>query len=260
MQDSARMRSYGQYCPIAVAAELLADRWTLLIVRELMVGSHRFNEIERGLPRISRSLLAGRLRQMERAGLVERRPLATGRGSGYHLTDAGQDLKPIVRELGFWAVRWAFADPRDDQVDGALLLWWLRLAVRKDHVPPGRTVVRFRLSGGRPARAWLVMTPDEVSVCVRAPGFPDDVSVTASTRELQRVFLGRTTLGQAMSDGLVQIEGPLPLVRAFPGWFSWSPYSAEVARMARPGVTPMPGAGPAPPARGQPESHRIDMT
>src|SRR5439155_21284927 len=118
-----RMRSYGQYCPVAVAAELLADRWTLLIVRELMVGSHRFNEIERGLPRISRSLLSGRLRQMERAGLVERRPLAVGSGSGYHLTEAGADLKPIVRELGHWAVRWAFADPRDDQLDGGLLLW-----------------------------------------------------------------------------------------------------------------------------------------
>jgi DNA-binding HxlR family transcriptional regulator len=226
-----------------VAAELLADRWTLLIVRELMVGSHRFNDIERGLPRISRSLLAGRLRQMERAGIVERRPLASGRGAGYHLTEAGEDLKPIVRELGHWAVRWAFADPRDDQVDGALVLWWLRLAVRRVRVPPGRTVVRFRLSGGRPARAWLVMTPDEVSVCVRAPGFADDVSVTADTRELMRVFLGRTTLGQAMADGHVQVDGPPALVRALPGWFSWSPYAAEVARLQRPGTTPVPGAG-----------------
>jgi DNA-binding HxlR family transcriptional regulator len=238
------MRGYGQYCPVAVAAELLADRWTLLIVRELMVGSHRFNEIERGLPRISRSLLAGRLRQMERARLVERRPLATGSGSGYHLTPAGEDLKPLIRQLGYWAVRWAFADPRDDQIDGGLVLWWLRLAVRRDEVPAGRTVIRFRLTGVKPARAWLVMTPDEVSVCVRPPGFPDDLAVTADNRALHRVFLGRTTLGQAMADGLVQVEGPPMLVRDLPRWFSWSPYATEVASRARPGTTPSPGLAP----------------
>jgi DNA-binding HxlR family transcriptional regulator len=237
------MRGYGQYCPVAVAAELLADRWTLLIVRELMVGSHRFNEIERGLPRISRSLLSGRLRQMQHAGLVERRPLAVGSGSGYHLTEAGEDLKPIVRELGYWAVRWAFADPRDDQIDGGLLLWWLRLAVRRDCVPPGRTVIRFRLTGEtKPARAWLVMTPEEVSVCVRPPGFEDDLTVTADSRGLHRIFLGRTTLGQAMADGLVDVKGPRVLVKQLPAWFSWSPYAAEVARQGRPGTTPSPGA------------------
>jgi DNA-binding HxlR family transcriptional regulator len=238
------MRSYGQYCPVAVAAEVLADRWTLLIVRELMVGSHRFNEIERGLPHISRSLLAGRLRQMEQAGLVERRPLAAGSGSGYHLTEAGEDLKPIVSQLGYWAVRWAFADPREDQIDGGLMLWWAHRLVRLDRVPPGRTVIRFKLTGAKPARAWLVMTPEEASVCVRPPGFADDLAVTADNRELHRVFLGRTTLGQAMADGLVRIEGRAALVRGFPRWFALSPYAAEVARQSRPGTTPFPAATP----------------
>jgi DNA-binding HxlR family transcriptional regulator len=230
------MRSYGQYCPVAVAAEVLADRWTVLIVRELMVGSHRFNEIERGLPRISRSLLSGRLRQMERAGLVERRSAGGGR-AGYHLTEAGEELRPIIRELGFWAVRWAFADPREDQIDGALVLWWAHRLVRLAEVPQGRTVIRFRLNGARPVRAWLVITPGEASVCVRPPGFAEDLTVTADNRELHRVFLGRISLGQAMADGLVSIEGPTQLVRAFPSWFALSPYAPAVARRARPGTT-----------------------
>jgi DNA-binding HxlR family transcriptional regulator len=240
MRESAAMRSYGQYCPVAVAAELLADRWTLLIVRELMVGSHRFNEIERGLPRISRSLLAGRLRQLERAGLVERRPLASGSGAGYHLSEAGQDLKPIVRQLGHWAVRWAFADPREDQIDGGLMLWWAHRLVRLDRVPPGRTVIRFTLTGAKPARAWLVITPDEVSVCVRPPGFVDDLTVTADNRELHRVFLGRTTLGQAMADGLVRLDGRPASVSGFARWFALSPYAGEIARHARSGTTLSP--------------------
>jgi len=232
------VQGYGQYCPVAVGTELVADRWTMLIVRELMVGAHRFNDIERGLPGISRTLLVDRLRRLERAGILERRPPPGGRAAEYHLTEAGRDLERVVWSLGEWAVRWAFADPRGDQVDGRLLLWRFRQGVRLDRVPTGRTVVRFRLTGEDPISAWLVITPDEASVCLRHPGFREDLVVIADNRELHRVWLGRTSIGRAMAAGLVRLEGPPPLVRAFPRWFAWSPFNPSVRRAAerqRPG-------------------------
>jgi DNA-binding HxlR family transcriptional regulator len=236
------VHGYGQYCPVAVGTELVADRWTVLVVRELMVGAHRFNDIERGLPRISRSLLVDRLRRLERAGIVERRPLPGGRASEYHLTPAGRDLERVVWSLGEWAVRWSFADPREDQIDGGLLLWRFRQGVRLDRVPAGRTVVRFRLTGERPLSAWLVIRPDEASVCLRHPGFGEDLVVTADNRELHRVWLGRTSIGKAMAAGLVRLEGPPPLVRGFPRWFAWSPFSPTVRRASAQGGS---GAGEA---------------
>ncbi len=216
------MRSYGQYCPIARAAELLGDRWTVLIVREMSFGVCRFNELHRCLPGISRSVLAQRLRHLERTGLVERRP------SGYHLTDAGTDLRPVLRALGQWAARWAFGEPDPGELDSALLMRWIGRHMRTDRLPPRRVVVQFDFAVPKVRRYWLVLDPDEVSVCLHDPGLEVDLVVTADTEALYAVYLGRRTLRGAMREDLVRLAGPPALVRAFPGWFAWSDFAPDV--------------------------------
>lgn len=226
------MSEHGQYCPVAIGSELVGDRWTLLILRELIVGSRRFNEIARGVPRMSRSLLTERLRRLERVGLIEHRPGADGRGSEYVLTPAGSDLKDVVWALGEWAVRWSFGDPEEDVVDGRLLLWRISQGVVTERLPGPRTCVRVRLTGVDPMTGWLVLEREGSSVCLRDPGFADDVVVRADNLALHRVHAGRTSLGEAMARGEVEIEGPTGLVRALPGWFAWSPFHASVRRLA----------------------------
>jgi DNA-binding HxlR family transcriptional regulator len=174
-----RVDSYGQWCPVAHAAEILAERWTPLIVRELLAGVDRFNDLERGLPGISRTLLAQRLRQLERAGVVERRLAPNGRTPTYWLTQAGQDLQPVVDALGGWGARWAFPEPRPEELDPGLLLWWMRRRIRTERLPARRIVVQFEFPGARKEYLWLLLAPTEVSVCLDDPRFDPDVLVTA---------------------------------------------------------------------------------
>lgn len=218
------MRSYAQYCPIAKAAEVLGDRWTLLIVRELLIGARGFNELHRGLPGISRSVLSERLRRLERAEIVARGEDAGGRPLGYELTPAGLDLKPAVVALGDWAATWSFTDPRPDELDPDLLIVWVARHVEREQLPPDRTVVQFDLSD--PAgRYWMVLEPAEVSVCLQHPGFAVDLSVAVDTATLYRVFVGRAELGGAMRAGTLTMSGSRALQRGFPRWFAVSAFA-----------------------------------
>ena len=131
------MHLYGQYCPVARAAEILADRWTVLIVRELLAEVSHFNELERGLPRISRTLLAERLRRLEQAGVVERRVASRGKRTEYRLTRAGRELQRVIDDLGEWGARWAFGEPRPNELDPIVLLWWMRRRVRQERLAGG---------------------------------------------------------------------------------------------------------------------------
>jgi DNA-binding HxlR family transcriptional regulator len=219
------MEPHAQYCPVTYAADLLADRWTLLILREVVVGgATRFNEIERGLPRVSRSLLAQRLRNLDRIGLIEAVPLPGGRGHEYRPTPAGKEVEPVLQAMGDWAVRWVFGDPRPEELDPTFLMWWMSRRVNFDALPTGRTVVRFDLV--RPGRSvyWLVLEPADASVCSTDPGLPVAVHVTADMMVFHRVFAGRITFAEAMGDGSVEIVGPSRLARQLPKWFSWSPF------------------------------------
>src|SRR5215208_3433034 len=173
------MQKYKQYCPVARALESLGDRWTLLIVRELVLGSHRFNEIERGLPGISRSLLASRLRDLEGAGVIERLPGAQSKVAQYHLSEAGRDLKKAMEALGAWGVRWAFGEPRPEELDAALLVWKIHQRISRELLPEGRTIVEFDFTGHGAQRVWLLLERSEVSVCVTPPGFDSDLVVRA---------------------------------------------------------------------------------
>jgi DNA-binding HxlR family transcriptional regulator len=219
------MRGYAQYCPIAKASEILGDRWTLLIVREMLGGASGFNELQRGLPGISRSVLTERMRALERAEVVERRIGPKGRTLEYRLTIAGRDLEPVVQAIGEWGVTWSFTDPRPDELDPDLLIVWIARHVDRERLPTDRTVIKFEFRN--PAkRYWMVLEPSDVSVCLQHPGFDVDLEVIVDTATLYRVYLGRAELGDAMRDRKLTVSGPQALQREFGRWFAWSAFAA----------------------------------
>jgi DNA-binding HxlR family transcriptional regulator len=230
------MRIYGGFCPIAKAVEVLGDRWTLLIIRELLLGSHRFSELQQGLPKIPRSLLSQRLRWLEQAGVVQRCAEAKGRRVAYHLTPAGQDLFDVVWRLGEWGQRWVNHTIGPEDTDPQLLMWDMHRRVRVDQLPPRRVVAQFEFRGARQGSYWLVLERPEPSVCLKDPGFDIDLLVTADTVALHRVWVGHLSLADAMREGRVQVEGPSELVRAFPTWWALSMFAGVAP--AAPRVVP----------------------
>jgi DNA-binding HxlR family transcriptional regulator len=222
------MHRYGQYCPVARAAEILTDRWTVLIVRELLANVNHFNELERGLPHMSRTLLAERLRRLHQAGVLERRGASRGKRTVYRLTSAGRELQPLIDQLGGWGARWAFGDPRANELDPIILLWWMRRRVCIEAIGKRRVVIQFDLSGGPTQSYWLLMESTDVSVCLKNPGYDIDVTVSADIVAFYRVWLGRVTLSEAMRGRQVRLDGTPADVRAFSGWFAWSPMADAV--------------------------------
>jgi DNA-binding HxlR family transcriptional regulator len=225
------VRSYAQYCPVAKASEILGDRWTLLIVREMLGGASGFNELHRGLPGISRSVLTDRMRALERAEVVERRTGPRGRTLEYRLTPGGRDLQPVVQAIGEWGATWSFTDPRPEELDPDLLIVWMARHVDHRQLPPNRTVAQFDFRDPK-RRYWMVLEPFEVSVCLQHPGFEVDLKVSVDTATLYRVYLGRAALGGAMRAGLLTMSGPGTLQRGFGRWFTWSAF-APASRSAQ---------------------------
>ena len=217
--------SYHQFCPVAKAMELLDERWTMLIVRELVTGSQHFNELRRGVPRMSPTLLSKRLHQLTRAGIVDRHD-----NSGdvrYVLTAAGRELHPVVEALGAWGIRW-IGEIGDEDLDPKLLLWDMHRNIDHDAIPDGRTVVQFRFPEV-PAHSrdwWLVITPDDADVCDTDPGYPVAVTVTASLRRMVEVWRGDLGWPDALRSGAVTLQGPEDLRRAVPRWFTLSVFAA----------------------------------
>ncbi|BBY63629.1 winged helix-turn-helix transcriptional regulator [Mycolicibacterium helvum] len=222
----------AEYCPVSIGASALGDRWSLLIVREVMAGSYQFSSILRGLPGLSRSLLAGRLRHLEGLGILKRIPTGAGRTHEYRLTEAGEDLHELIYALGRWTVKWWFPEPLPDQVDNALLLWRMRAGITS-HLPQGRTTIQFDFTDGEVKRAWIVATNAEVSVCLHDPGFAVDLSVTGSGRLWHEIWYGHRDLSQAIAANEIIVEGPAKLVRSLPKWFAMSPFSTEVLAAKR---------------------------
>jgi DNA-binding HxlR family transcriptional regulator len=218
------MRSYAQYCPVAKASEILGDRWTLLIVREMLGGACGFNELQRGLPGISRSVLTDRMRALERAEVVERRTGPKGRTLDYRLTTAGRDLEPVVQAIGEWGATWSFTEPRPEELDPDLLIVWMARHVDRARLPAGRTVVRFDFRDPK-RRYWMVLEPSEVSVCLQHPGFDVDLEVSVDTAMLYRVYLGRAELSGAIRAGELTMSGPQALQRGLGRWFTWSAFA-----------------------------------
>lgn len=219
------LRLYGQYCPIARTSEILGDRWTPLILRELMLGVDGFNAMARGLPGISRGILAERLRMLERTGLVSRGPGDGRHTSTYELTVAGSDFTSILDAMAAWGFRWAFGEPRAEELDPWLLLWWLRRAARPDRLPAGGLSVQFDFRGAWPVTYWLLMERAEVTACLHPPRPDSDLLVQCDVAALYKVLMGQLSLRYVRESRLLVVEGSPALVRGFfDEWFQWDYY------------------------------------
>jgi DNA-binding HxlR family transcriptional regulator len=227
------MAKYGQYCPVAKALELVGDRWTLLIVRDLLTGTRHFNDLEHGLPGISRALLAQRLRQLQQAGVITKQIAGTGRNTTeYQLSQAGQDLLDVITSLRMWGEKWAFGDPTPEELDPVLLMWWLRKQANIDRLPAKRIVVQFDFRGAKKATFWLILTTDDVSICLTEPGYEINVFITADLAVFLKLWAGRISYQEALINDDVRVEAIPRLIRAFPEWFGWSA-TAAAQRPAR---------------------------
>jgi DNA-binding HxlR family transcriptional regulator len=228
-EQTPAMQDYGQFCPIAQASEVLTERWTPLVLRELaLTGSRRFNDIQRGVPLMSSSLLTKRLRELERAGLLERRRRSDSKVTEYHLTPAGQELGPVLAQIATWSERWLRRPIFEETPDTGLLMWWMRGTVRSDALPAGRTVIHFWFRGApeKLRNFWLVLP--EADLCLSDPGFGIDVSVRSDPKSLTAVWMGDIGLAQAIRTGAVELEGNRQLVRSMPKWFGLHPLAATV--------------------------------
>jgi DNA-binding HxlR family transcriptional regulator len=223
--------AYGQFCPVAVAAEIFAERWTPLILRELVLGSRRFNEIQRGIPRISRTLLAKRLRTLSTQGVV-----ASAHGE-YRLTPAGEELGEIVVQLGRWGQRWT-VPVRRDTIDPRVLMWDIRRRIALNRLPERRVVVRFDVRGvpaaqKGPRAFWLLLERTGADLCITDPGFEVELFVDADAATLARVWLGELPIRQAIREAGIRLSGTRDAVREFPSWLLLS-VLAGVPRPAEP--------------------------
>ena len=214
---------------------VLGERWTLLVVRDLVEGAHRFSQLSQGLPDMSRTLLTQRLRSLEREGIIERRTVAAGRRE-YWLTAIGEDLKPALFALGDWAARNYSRDPVRRELDARVMLVWVARHVRREGLPRGRFLVRFDFKAPRVSTNWLLVEDGDASVCTEDPGFEPDLMVATDLVTLNRVFAGRLALSAALRAGSIALEGTPTAVRGFARWFGYSPFlettRALVARTA----------------------------
>ncbi len=221
------MSGFGQFCPVAKTSELIGERWMPLILRELMCGSSRFSEIQRGVPLISPALLSKRLTQLETARVITR--TRNGAGSRAELTEAGWELYPIIEAMGVWGQRWARSSYSADELDPALLMWDMRRMLKAEGLRPARTVVefRFRQAPARKSLYWLVVDGD-VDLCMVDPGLPIDLHVNANLRALTEVWMGDRLMSDAVNAGLITMDGPLPLLKRFPDWIGCHPVLGSV--------------------------------
>ncbi|HET7294261.1 MAG TPA: helix-turn-helix domain-containing protein [Vicinamibacteria bacterium] len=211
------MRTYGQYCPIARGAEIFAERWTPLIVRNLHLGCGSFSKILEGAPGLSRTLLSQRLAHLESVGVVESAPKPGGRGHHYKLTSAGEDLFTVCQALGEWGARWLEIAP--ENLDPFVALWSMCHSLRREQLPDRRVVIRFDFTGRpRRERYWLIIERGDAEICKTYPGPDEDLYITADAEAFVKWHAGQLTWAQATREDRIQLDGPSALVRAFPTW------------------------------------------
>lgn len=215
-------KGYGQFCPVAKGAEVFAERWTPLVLRELLEGSTRFNDLHRGVPLMSRSMLSIRLKRLEDVGVVTRK--SGGQGTEYHLTEQGREFAPIIHLLGEWGQRWYRTTFEHNELDVSLLMWDIHRHVHPEYFPPGRTTVQFVFAGVPAGRRnwWLISATSEVDVCPIDPGFEIDLQVATHLRTLTQIWLGDLTYRVALAKGDIRLDGPRPLQRHFERWLGRS--------------------------------------
>ncbi|ETA07778.1 MULTISPECIES: winged helix-turn-helix transcriptional regulator [Gordonia] len=224
------MTSYGQFCPVAKAMELLDERWTILIVREMLLGSRHFNELRRGVPKMSPALLTKRLRSLERAGVIRRSDI--GGRSVYSLTDMGQELTTVVEALSQWGIRWV-GELGDADLDPHLLMWDMRRTIAVERWPRRRTMVQFRFRDviGRSGTWWLVVSGDDAQVCDFDPGYEVDATIVTDLRTLTEIWRGDIDWRYALSADRAEVHAPAEIAREIPSWIGQS-LSAAIPRPA----------------------------
>ncbi len=229
----AGRRGYSQFCPVAKAAEVFAERWTPLVLRELLAGTHRFSDLRKGIALISPSVLSQRLKELERAGLIERRPGDTPGGFDYRPTLAGEELQPVIEQLGIWGHRWIQAEIEPVDLDASLLMWDMHRRIEAELLPRRRVVVQFWYPDAPQGlkRWWLVLEPGDIDVCNKNPGFPVDLTVETTLHLMTEIWQGDRVLADALRAGDLRIEGPPDLTRRFPSWLKLSIFAQEQRRL-----------------------------
>lgn len=225
------MTRYGQFCPVAKSAEIIGDPWSILIVRELLLGSSRFSELERGLSRISPTVLTTRLKQLEGRGVLIKRRLNGQRGHEYRLTAAGRELAAVVDSLAVWGMRWARDEMGPNDLDVSLLMFDIQRRINTAALPAGETVLCFLINDAKRQfrRWWLICQGAEVDLCYEDPGKDVDCYVTATAADLIGTWMGDVPLSKALRSELIQISGERQVCRAFPKWFPLST-AADIPR------------------------------
>ena len=228
--------SYGQFCPVAMAAEVVCTRWTPLVLRELLCGNSRFNDLRKGIPRMSPTLLSKRLKELEEAGIVIQVKDAKGTGSQYHLSEAGEDLRPIIMALGNWGQRWIDSNLSLRNLDPTLLMWDMRRSIVPDPLPKRRCTIRFTYAELRDRRDWwLVVEADgETDMCQVDPGHEVDVFVSASLRAMTAIWMGVTTVAAEAEKGNIEIAGDRAVASSMQQWLGLSPFAKEKSRRTQP--------------------------
>ena len=219
MREGILLTDYGQFCPVAKATELLGEKWMLLILRELLLGTHRFNEFQRALSRISPSLLTKRLKQLEEAGVIIRKAQQDRKGYCYFLTPAGKQLAPIVEHLAVWGMRWARGQLSDDELDVEFLMWDIQRRLNIEMLPDGETVLCFIFDGLPKFNSWwLVVNNGAVDLCTENPGKDVDLYIRTSLRSLVEVWNGDIKIKSALNNELIKTQGNKQLAKTMPEW------------------------------------------
>lgn len=221
------MNTYGQFCPLAQAAQLLCERWTLIIVREMMAGSTRFNQLQRGAPLLSPTLLSTRLKQLVKAGVVE---MHDGKpGPTYHLSRSGLELRPIIEHFGIWGHHWVGSNLSDGELDAGLLMWDMRRSVDSDAFPKRKIVVQFDYPDAPPGARdwWLVSEGGEIDLCLTDNGYDVDILIQCSLRTMTEIWTCRRKFSDAVKDRDVIVKGDSRLANSLQPWLR----SSALARL-----------------------------
>lgn len=245
-QSKGKTSTYGQYCPLALAAELLCRRWTILVISRLLDGCTTFNEIHQGVPRISPSLLSTRLTELEQAGLLVRRKIPHENRYRYEATEAAMELAELIDKMAIWGQQWS-RDMSMEDLDPAFLAWSMSLRMDTDAMPPGRTVIEFEFSGTPTElrRFWLVIDHGKVDMCLKPPGFDTDLHVRADIRRFVEAWRGFRDLRQEIRGGRIKLSGPRDLKSSFPDWLllsAFAPYQRRI-RGGESKLSPAPRSG-----------------
>ncbi len=225
---------YKQFCPVAMAAEILCTRWTMVLMRELVAGTTRFNDLRRGVPKMSPALLSTRLKELEQAGVVERIPLRSEKGVfEYRLTEAGRDLRPVVEAVGIWGQKWVESSLSLKNLDPSLLMWDMRRNLDPSPLPATRTVVQFLYSDLPASKShwWLVIEPGgEVDLCWSDPGFEINLYVTTDLRTMTAIWMGLRTVESERNR--LELLGERRVAETMQVWLGLSPFAKEKKRVA----------------------------